>query len=141
MARSHILTAFGLAAISAAALAAPAWAPASAQPAAAPPPPDHHDQCFARRDINGFAAPNDRTVYIRVGVKDVWRLDLMTDCTGLSFHEGFGLKSQPDDAFVCDPLSETVIIRDAGITQRCPVQAITKLTSDQVAALPKHDRP
>jgi hypothetical protein len=141
LARPHILAALGLAAVSIAALTAPAWSPASAQPAAPPPPASHHNECFARSDINGFEAPNDRTVYIRVGVRDVWRLDLMSECVGLTFHQGFALESQPNDAFVCDPLGETVIIREGGIPQRCPVTAITKLTPDQVAALPKKDRP
>ena len=98
-------------------------------------------QCFVRRNINGFSAPNDRTVYIRVGVSDVWRLDLMTDCTGLSFRQNFGLEARPATAWICSPLDATVIVRQTGINQRCPVTAMHKLTADEIAALPKRDRP
>jgi hypothetical protein len=98
-------------------------------------------QCFVRRNINGFSAPNDRTVYIRVGVSDVWRLDLMTDCTGLSFRQNFGLEARPATAWICSPLDATVIVRQTGMNQRCPVTAMHKLTPDEIAALPKRDRP
>jgi hypothetical protein len=98
-------------------------------------------QCFVRRNINGFSAPNDRTVYIRVGVGDVWRLDLMTDCTGLSFRQSFGLADRPASAWICSPLDATVVFRETGMNQRCPVSAMHKLTPDEITALPKRDRP
>jgi hypothetical protein len=97
--------------------------------------------CFVRRDINGFSAPNDRTVYIRVGVSDVWRLDLMTECTGLAFRNAFALEARPATAWICSPLDATVIVRQTGISQRCPVSAMHKLTPDEIAALPRRDRP
>jgi hypothetical protein len=113
----------------------------TAAAAAASASPATHNQCFVRRDINGFSAPNDRTVYIRVGVSDVWRLDLMTECTGLSFRNGFRLEARPATAWICSPLDATVIVRQSGISQRCPVSALHKLTSDEIAALPKRDQP
>jgi hypothetical protein len=109
--------------------------------AASAAPATGRNQCFVRRNINGFSAPNDRTVYIRVGVSDVWRLDLMTDCTGLSFRQAFGLEDRPASAWICSPLDATVIVRQTGISQRCPVSAMHKLTRDEIAALPKRDRP
>ena len=109
--------------------------------AAAAAPPVAHDQCFLRRNVNGFSAPNDRTLYVRVGVNDVWRLDLMTDCTGLSFRNAFGLEAQPARAWICSPLDATVVFRQTGLTQRCPVSGLHKLTADEIAALPRRDRP
>ncbi len=100
-----------------------------------------HDACFVRRDINGFSAPNDRTVYIRVGVKDVYRLDLMNACVGLTFRQSFGLEDQPATPWICSPLDATVVYRETGIPQRCPVTAIHRLTPEEVAALPKRDKP
>ncbi|HEY5289196.1 MAG TPA: DUF6491 family protein [Caulobacteraceae bacterium] len=97
--------------------------------------------CFLNRNINGFSAPNDRTVYVRVGVKDVWRLDLMNDCTGLSFRNSFGLQGSPTGPWICRPLDATVIVSQTGIRQRCPVSALRRLTPEEVAALPKRDRP
>ncbi len=100
-----------------------------------------HDTCFVRRDINGFSAPNDRTVYIRVGIRDIYRLDLMNDCAGLTFRQSFGLEDQPATPWICSPLDATVVYRESGIPERCPVTAIHKLTPQDIAALPKRDRP
>ena len=109
--------------------------------AAAAAPPVAHDQCFLRRNVNGFSAPNDRTLYVRVGVSDIWRLDLMTDCTGLAFRDAFGLEAQPARAWICSPLDATVVFRQTGLTQRCPVSGLHKLTAAEIAALPRRDRP
>jgi hypothetical protein len=108
------------------------WAQPSHKPA---------DQCFLADDINGFNAVNDRTLYIRVGVRDIYRLDLMTDCAGLSFRESFGLKTTPANPWVCSPLDATVVFHEPGEHAQCPVQAIHKLTAAEVAALPKRDKP
>jgi len=99
------------------------------------------EACFWARNVNGFNAPDEETVYIRVGVSDIYRLDLMYACSGLTFRQDIGLERQPADAFICSPLEATVVYRDAGIPQRCPVTAIHKLTKDEAAALPKKFRP
>ncbi len=101
-----------------------------------------HDACFARSEVESFSAPDDHTVYLRVGVNQDYRLDLMTNCLDLTFREGIGLEDQPASAFICSPLEATVVYRAAGgIRQRCPVTAIHKLTPQEVAALPRKDRP
>jgi hypothetical protein len=97
--------------------------------------------CFVRRDVNGFSAPNDKTVYIRVGVRQVFRLDLMGSCPNLTFRQSLGLDDRPASPWICSPLEATIVYRQNGIRQRCPVTAIHKLTSEEVAALPKRDRP
>lgn len=104
-------------------------------------PPASHNQCFYVRNINGFNAPNDRTLYIRVGVNEVYRLDLMVDCTGMSFRQGLGIRSTPGDPWICSPIQAEIVYREHGIPSRCPVSAIHKLTPDELAALPKRDRP
>jgi hypothetical protein len=105
-------------------------------------PAGRSQQCFWKRNINGFQAPNNRTVYIRVGVRDIYRLDLMNDCTGLTFRQGIGLETvPPGDGQICNALQATVVYNDTGIRNRCPVTAIHKLTPAEIAALPKRDLP
>lgn len=99
------------------------------------------DPCFLQRNINGFSAPNDRTVYVRVGVSDVWRLETMNTCTGLTFRNSFALQGSPTSGWICHPLDATILFHEPGMRMRCPVSAIHKLTPDEVAALPKKDRP
>jgi hypothetical protein len=121
----------------AALLGAALWLVASSAGAAG-----SRDAYFARRNVESFNAPDDRTVYLRVGVNDVYRLNLMTHCLDLAFRQGIGLEDQPANAFICSPLEATVVYRAAGgIPQRCPVTAIHKLTPAEVAALPKKDLP
>jgi hypothetical protein len=126
-----------LTAIPAVSLAAVVLAAATSAMAAA----KAEQACFARRMVNGFSAPNDRTVYLRVGVSDIYRLDLMTDCIDLTFRQELGLEDRPASAFICSPLDATVVYRATGIPQRCPVTAIHKLTPEEIKALPKRDRP
>ena len=115
--------------------AAAAIAPAS------PAPAKSNQACFVRRNVEGFTAPNDHTVYLRVGISEVFRLDLMNDCLDLTFRQSFGLEDRPSSPWICSPLEATVVYRETGITQRCPVKAIHKLTPDEIKALPKRDRP
>jgi len=96
---------------------------------------DNGRDCFLQRNVNGFSAASDSTVYVRTGVKEIWRLDLMIPCNG------FALQGSPTSGWICRPLDATVIIRNTGITQRCPVSAIHHLTADEAAALPKKLRP
>jgi hypothetical protein len=126
---------FGIAALAGAALSVLPVA-ANAQPARA-----SSNQCFLTRNIDGFNAPDSHTVYVRVGVNQFYRLDLMTDCLELPFRLSIGLETTPGEAWVCSPLDATVIYHTGGIPQRCPVKAIHKLTPEELAALPKRDRP
>ncbi len=121
-------------AFSPAALCADQAAPAEAAKAG-------QDQCFYVRNINGFSAPDDHTVYVRVGVKSVYRLDLIKDCLDLTWRQSLGLEVTPPGNWVCGPLDATIVYRQTGIPDRCQVTNIHRLSSDEVAALPKKDAP
>ena len=112
-----------------------------AAPACAASKATAQDVCFARSEVEGFSAPNDHTVYLRVFPKTVYRLDLFSDCIGLSFRESLGLEDRPSSPWICSPLEATVVYRDHGMRERCPVTAIHKLTPEEAAALPRRDRP
>lgn len=114
---------------------------ASGACAAEATPKRNPEACFIVRDVDGFSAPNEHTVYIRVGVRDVYRLDLMTDCLDLTFRETIGLETRPANPWICSPLEAEVVYHDRALNERCPVSAITKLTPEQAEALPKRDRP
>ena len=131
--RASILLSLTAAAATLALVATPAWAKAERVRS--------ERSCFIRSDVEGFSAPNDHTVYLRVGISQVFRLDLMNECQGLTFRQSFGLEDRPSSPWVCSPLEATVVYRETGINQRCPVTAIHKLTADEIKALPKHDRP
>jgi hypothetical protein len=140
MTRAAVLS---LASTLAAALAALACAgDALSQPAGPAPAAGSANACFSARDINGFNAPDDHTLYIRVGVHDVYRLDLTQGCSDLTFRDGIGLRSvPPGDHFICSPIQAEVVYRDHGFPERCDVTAIHKLSKADLAATPRRDLP
>ncbi len=123
----------------AAALALVAGAPAGAADNPAPKKPP--EQCFYARMVNGFAAPDDENLYIRVGVNDVYHLTMMTHCLDMDWNQRIALQSRTG-GFICHYLDAEVITHARGLgRQRCFVKAMEKLTPAQVAALPKRAKP
>jgi hypothetical protein len=116
---------------------------ASANPLAPARAADSSSQpCFYARDINGFEAPDDHTVYIRVGASDIFRLDLQPNCTGLTFRQNIAIRSSPPEGgFICTPLQAEVVYRDNGIPETCPVSGLHKLSAAEIAATPKRNLP
>jgi len=112
--------------------------PAAAASTQAPPKSDR--ACFFTRDVNGFSAADDRTVYVKVGVKDVYRLDLFSPCPDIDWNWRIGLQSHGSD-WICSPMDATIIAHSPIGLQRCEVNKVTKLTPQEVAALPRKARP
>ncbi|MFM1961077.1 MAG: hypothetical protein RL588_2594 [Pseudomonadota bacterium] len=96
--------------------------------------------CFFNRDIRGFAAPDDKTLYLRVRNKEVFRLDMMGRCPDLDWENRIAIDSRGSSS-ICDPVDATVLVRGPIGVDRCPVKAITRLTPEEVAALPRKARP
>ena len=96
--------------------------------------------CFWVQNVNGWSAADDHTVYLRTGVKDVYRLDLMGACQDITWNQDIGLISHGSSS-ICSPLDATIVSKGPLGPQRCPVRAVTKLTPDQIAAMPSKHRP
>ncbi|HTX48435.1 MAG TPA: DUF6491 family protein [Caulobacteraceae bacterium] len=112
--------------------------PAPAKPAAKPAP-----SCFWVRDVNGFNAPDDKTLYVRVGVSQIYKLSLFGNCMEIGWvhHVGLATHGMSDICEGTNPAVD-VIDRELGVgRERCPVTDVQKLTPEQVAALPKSQRP
>jgi len=109
--------------------------------ALADPPDKSRNECFLSSNVDGFRAHDDRTVYINVGVRDYWRLDLMNDCQGLTFRNNIGLDHRGSGPWICSPIEAQIVYRDNGFPQYCPVTAMHHLTPAERDALPKKDRP
>jgi hypothetical protein len=106
-----------------------------------PTKPVAKNQCFWTRNITGFAAPDDHTVYVRVNFRDVYRLDLMVACPDVDWNQRIALVSR-GGSNICSALDAEVVSHATGIgRQRCPVKTLTKLTPEEIAALPKHAKP
>lgn len=139
MFRSLALSAVAAVGLSAAAIAQtePSPPPSKADAKAAPAA---QKTCFFNRDIRGFAAPDDKTLYLRVRSKDVYRLDLKVRCPELDWEHRIAIDSRGSSA-ICSAIDATVIVKNPIGVSRCPVDAITRLTPEEVAALPRKSRP
>jgi hypothetical protein len=126
----------------AALLAATLCATAIADPSGVKPP-GRHNACFWTREINNFAATDDRTLYLRVGVRDVYQVNLFSPCLDIAWAHHLAIRSR-GSSVICEGsnLDAEVIAPETGIGhQRCQVTTVRKLTPEEAAALPKGARP
>lgn len=96
--------------------------------------------CFFTGNVSSFSAADDHTVYVRVGVKEVYRLDLFAPCPDIDWTWKIGLVSHGSD-WICSPMDATIIAHGPTGPQRCEVNKVTRLTPEEVAALPRKARP
>jgi len=84
---------------------------------------------------------DDRTINIRVGVRDVYRLDLLGACPDIDWQNKIAISSR-GSSFICSPLDATIIAKGPfGRPQRCEVKQVRKLTPEEIQALPSRERP
>lgn len=97
--------------------------------------------CFSPRFVDGFAAPDDKNLYVRVGVRDVYHFEMFAPCLDMDWNQQLGLVARPGP-FICDGMDAEIISHATGLgRQRCLVRNMRKLTPQEVAALPKRAKP
>lgn len=96
--------------------------------------------CFWSQNVSGYTAVDDDTVNLRVGVNEIWQLDLFGPCPDIEWSEQIGIQSR-GAATICSGLDATIIAPSTIGPRRCPVRTVRKLTPDEVAALAPGTRP
>ena len=121
-------------------LAAAAPALAADEPAAKAPAAKR--ACFYRSEWDNWTAPDRDTLYLKVRNRDVYQVDL-SHGTSMLTSPGVHLVSiQRGVDSVCSPLDLDLRVSDGwGMAMPIMAKSITKLTPEQVAAIPKKDRP
>jgi len=99
--------------------------------------------CFSSRDWTDWSSPSPDVIYLRVRNREVYRVDLLpSGKLSLDRPGKYLLNVQRGSSRVCSPVDLDLKLGDlAGFTTPLFPQAITRLTREQVAALPKKDRP
>lgn len=125
-------------------LAAAALAGASMQPVAASSPPEPVAkpvrQCFWANRVTNFASDNDRTVNVRVGVKDVYQFEMLGGCPDVEWSNKIAIVSRGSNS-ICTGLDAEIVAPGPIGPQRCFVRTVRKLTPAEVAGLPRRARP
>jgi hypothetical protein len=111
--------------------------PVAAAEAAGKPAPR---ACFRPDNIQNFSAPDEKTVYLRVNRREVYRLDLMGPCPDVDWAWEIALQNR-GSSWVCSAMDATVLVKTPIGPQRCVVERMSKVSPEEVAALPKRSRP
>lgn len=117
--------------------AQPGAAPAAAAKPAKPP-----RQCFYLSDWRGWTAPDKDTLYLKVRGKDVYRVDLAYGSNQLTWPGSHLVSVVRGVDSVCSPLDLDLRVSDGfGFAMPIRAKTITKLTPEQIAAIPKKYKP
>lgn len=133
MRTSHILSMIGAVGVLALACA-PSAQP---EPSKAPAP-----SCFFSRDWQGWKATDDgKAIYIRVGLHQIYRLDLASSCPDLHYPNAHLVTKLRGDS-ICDALDIDLKVSDgSGFAVPCIVSKLSELSQAEAAALPKALQP
>lgn len=97
-------------------------------------------QCFWTNQVNNFAAESDRVVNVRVGVKDIYRLEIFGTCPEIDWTQKIAIVSRGGST-ICSGLDADLVVPSSIGPQRCTVRNVRKLTPEEVAALPPKAKP
>jgi len=112
-----------------------------AQSASAANPAPSRDECFWGRTVTSFAAPDNKTLYVRAGGNQVYRFDMLGPCQDMDWNQRLALVSHSGGS-ICSGMDAEVVNRATGLgRQRCPISHMHKLTPQEIAALPRNARP
>jgi hypothetical protein len=112
---------------------------ASAQPASAPP----SNSCFFINQFQTWKAPDDKTMFIRVGTGRYFRLDMAGSCPALTGINPHLVTTFSGTNSVCSKLDWNLKVARApgSPPEACIVSAMTELTPEEVKAIPKKFKP
>ncbi len=97
-------------------------------------------QCFWANQVTSFAAVDEDTVNLRVGIKDVYQLEMLGPCHDVDWSNAIGIRSR-GSSYICSGLDIELIAPSTIGAGRCQVQTMRKLTPVEIAALPKRGKP
>ena len=98
--------------------------------------------CFQMTQLQGTRADGDQRIYARVGVKEIYRIDLAHRCSSLLSQEGIVLTPTGGNNLICTPLDVDLRARDlGGSSTPCMIKSISRLTPEEAAALPAKVKP
>lgn len=102
------------------------------------PPASRPPQCFSAHDWQGWKATDDHSMYIRVRMHDIYRIDFAGSCPTLSWPGAHLVTVFRGSDNVCAPLDLDLKVSDGhGIASPCMVSRITPVPYAEAAALPR----
>jgi hypothetical protein len=102
--------------------------------------PDH---CFLAKDWEGWKSPNPNVIYVRVGVSRIYEFDLSAGSNQLQQPAMHLVSVIRGSNWICDPLDLQLQLVDDhhAFSEPLFIKSITRLTPEQIAAIPRKDLP
>lgn len=107
-------------------------------------PAPQQRSCFLITELRGWKAPDNKTIFIRVGLNQIYRLDLTASCPLLTMPESHLITKTRGPDIVCSAVDWELSVSEpppAAMPEACIVKKMTPLTPDQAAAIPPRYRP
>jgi hypothetical protein len=100
------------------------------------------NNCFYVTQWQGWKSPSPDVIYLGVNMHDVYRVDLSAGSSMLSWPNMHLVSIVRGSDSICTAVDlDLKISDDHGFTEPLIAKSLTKLTPDQVAAIPKKFRP
>lgn len=117
------------------------------EPANLPPAPASGSgltggQCFRQHDIKAHTVVDAKTLLLRAGRNDVYRVTMRGACLAAAVSSDPIITEQHGGSdLVCKPLDLDLSIAKGGFATPCLIDSIARMSDAEVAALPKRLRP
>jgi hypothetical protein len=100
-------------------------------------------QCFRSHDIRNHTVVGRNTLLLRANGRAVYRVDVAGSClAGAMASDPIITRNPPGAEIICRPIDmDLAIARPGSGRNPCIVESISKLSPEQVAALPKRLQP
>ena len=102
-----------------------------------------HSSCFLSANWSGWKSPDPNTIYLRVDIGHIYRLDLAQPSDQLNDPSVHLVSVIRGSSWICSPIDLQMDVVDDHGLMREPlfVKTITELTPDEVKAIPPKFRP
>ena len=110
--------------------------------AAAARPATPNAPCFFVTQWQGWKSPSPDVIYLGVNMHDVYRVDLSAGSPQLQWPDAHLVSIVRGGDSICSALDLDLKVADTnGFATPLIARSLTKLTPEEVAAIPKKDRP
>jgi hypothetical protein len=98
--------------------------------------------CFTVNDWHGWSSPSPDFLYLAVNFRDVYKAELAHPVQGLNLMDTVVISDETGLQSICSAVDlHLIMTHRGGSRQGLIVRSLTRLTPEEIAAIPKTDRP
>lgn len=99
--------------------------------------PDHPDHCVRTEWLRNHTVADDHTLYFDYNGREVYRVTTNNNCLAATTSSDPIVLRDRSQGMLCHPIDWDIAVHGT----RCIVTGVSKLSPDEVAAIPKGKRP